>query len=102
MSVIVETHTKALTVWYLTEDHLQLQELIFRLHDSGLNDPQIANYLTQRKISSKRGKTNWEGKNVWAFRKKFEYRDSRLTHCENKSIIFTLITPLGTYEIKRT
>ena len=42
--IIVETTIKSLGLFYLTEDHLTLKDLIFRLRDSGMNDPQIADY----------------------------------------------------------
>ena len=100
--IIVETTTKSLGLFYLTEDHLLLKDLIFRLRDSRMNDPQIADYLSRNQISSKRNKTEWNGKDVWSVRKKFMERDKRSHHQTFNFADIKLITPMGVYDVDAT
>ena len=97
--IVVETTTKALTLWHLTNDHLELKDLIFKLRDDGMNDPQIAKYLRQKEISTKRGKTDWQGKDVWSVRKKFGEREKKLQSGTFRFLEIKLITPIGVYKI---
>jgi len=102
LKVVLEVSTKALTQWHLTDEHVALKNLIFRLHDNGLNDSQIAIYLTKNRISSKRGKIDWKAKNVWSVRKKFDQRAERSSYRTFRFVEVTLQTPLGDYEIKHS
>ena len=100
--IVVETTTKALTQWHLTDEHIVLKNLIFGLHDNGLNDSQIAIYLTKNQISSMRGKIDWQAKDVWSVRKRFAQRAERSRHNTFRFIEVTLQTPLGDYEIRHS
>ena len=64
-----------------------------------MNDPQIADYLNKNNIPSIRGKTKWEGKNIWAVRYKFSERDNRSKHKTLSIKQIKLITPNKTYEL---
>ena len=97
--IIIETCTKSLTLWHLTEDHIALKNLIQRLHDAGLSDAEIAIHLSKNKIPSKRGKVFWQAKNVWSVRKKFHQREKRLKFGTFKFIEITLRTPFAEYKI---
>ena len=64
-----------------------------------MNDPQIAHYLSQNKIPSKRNKTDWAGKDVWSLRKKFLDRENRSNHQTFRFLQIKLITPRHTFEV---
>ena len=102
LKVVLEVSTKALTQWHLTDEHLALKNLILSLHKNGLTDSQIAIYLTTNQIASKRGKIDWQAKNVWSVRKRFAQRADRSTHNSFRFSEVTLQTPLGDYEIKHS
>ena len=67
-----------------------------------MNDPQIADYLSQNQISSKRNKTELKGKDVQSVRKKFMERDKRSHHQTFNFADIKLITPMGVYDVDAT
>ena len=65
-----------------------------------MNDSQIAKYLRQKEISTKRGKTDWQGKDVWSVCKKFGEREKRLQSGTLLFLEIKLITPMGVFEVR--
>lgn len=73
MSVV----TRSLSLNCLTDERTYRLELIERLHDEGLSDSQISEYLNSQNISTPRGGRYYQ-ELVWVTRNKYRKRKSRM------------------------
>lgn len=74
----MEVTTKSLSVNVISDEQSERHKLILKLHNEGLTDKEIAQYLNSRNIRTPKDKTYYQ-ELVWVTRKKYKLRELRKT-----------------------
>ena len=72
----MEITTKSLSISVISDEQSLRHELILKLHNEGLTDKEIAQYLNSKNIKTPKGKLYYQ-ELVWVTRDKFLKRNRR-------------------------